>query len=204
MPSGDLVIATTNPAKAERLRWVFAGLGWEPRPLEDRAQPPDEDGATFRDNAELKARFWSARLGGLAAASDGGMAVPALGERWNALRTARAAGPNATDLDRARHLLGLADRLSGEQRAVSWSEGLALALDGELLASWQAEGTRALLVERLDGVDLKPGFWAASLCYLPSLGKTLAELSDEQLAEVDHTWSRLRDQVRAFATATSG
>ena len=196
---GELLLATTNSAKAERLRWVFAGLGLRLRELPpDAGGGPDESGASFRENAELKACFWSQRFGGLVAASDGGMAIPDLGDRWNALRTARAAGPHAGDAERARHLLALAADLVGEQRAVFWSEGLALAENGRLLASWQADGTRALLVERCEPEDLKPGFWAASLCYLPSHGTTLARVPDDELRRLDRTWARLRELVRAY------
>lgn len=196
----ELLLATTNPAKAERLRWVFAELGFRFRALPAGAgEGPEEDGTSFRQNAELKACYWSRRYGGLAAASDGGLAVPALGNRWNALRTARAAGPGADDVARARHLLELTRELKGEQRRVYWGEGLAIAEDGTLLASWEAEGTTAVLVSSLESTRLRPGFWAASLCFLPERGVTLAELTDEELAAADHTWTRLRQAVRAWA-----
>src|SRR5215213_1438041 len=98
----ELVLATTNPGKADRLRWVFEGLGFQPRSLDRSNGPaPEENGQTFQENAELKAKFWSNKLGAIAAASDGGLLIPALGRRWDALRTARAAGPGATDLERA-------------------------------------------------------------------------------------------------------
>ena len=192
-----LLLATTNPAKLERLRWVFDGL-WPVASLPVGAGPgPEETGDTFRANAELKAVYWSRWSGGLAAASDGGLAIPALGEAWQPLRTARAAGSGADDLTRARHLLELARPLRGEQRAAYWTEGLALARSGQLLESWESAGTRAYLVESFEPAQLKPGFWAASLCYSPAVAKTLAELADEQLPEADPTWSGLRDRVRA-------
>src|SRR5437764_15447839 len=123
----DLVIATTNPAKAERLRWVFDGLGLRMHDLPTEHGPaPHEIGRSFRENAELKACFWSDRLGGLATASDGGIAIPALGPDWDAIRTARAAGPGADDVARARQLLGLAPGLGGDPRRVYWSRGRAM------------------------------------------------------------------------------
>lgn len=193
----ELLLGTTNRAKAERLRWVFDGLGFVLRDLPaGLGSGPNEDGSTFRENAERKAEHWSARLGGLVVATDGGMVVPGLGAAWDALRTARAAGPEADDLGRARHLLGLARGLDGDRRAVFWSEALALARDGRPVASWQAEGTRAVLVEQLDPDALLAGFWAASLCYLPTFGTTLAALDDEQRKRADPTWGRLREMVR--------
>jgi len=195
----ELYIATTNPAKAARLRWVFSDLGLTMLDLpSDIRAGPEETGASFRENAELKACYWSAQLGGLAAASDGGISIPALGARWDALRTARAAGPQATDLTRAEHLIELAAGLSDDERAAFWAEALGLAEGGRLVRSWQAEGTQAQLVERFDSSSLRPGFWAASLCFLPDLGMTLAEVADERLPEADRTWSGLREQVRAY------
>jgi XTP/dITP diphosphohydrolase len=198
----ELVLATTNRAKAERLRWVFEGLGFRLRSLPpDATDGPEENGASFRENAMIKACYWSRRLGALAAASDGGLAIPALGSRWNALRTARAAGPNADDETKARHLLELTRGLKGEQRRVHWSEGLAIADNGALLASWEAAGTTALLLESLEEARIRPGFWAASLCYLPDRRRTLAELSEAELEEIDLTWTRLRTAVRAWAAS---
>ncbi len=197
MLTEPLLLATTNPAKAERLCWVFDGLAPAISRLSADAGPgPDETGGSFRENAELKAQYWSERFGCLAVASDGGLIVPALGDRWNALRTARAAGPGADDLTRAHFLIDLAKSLSGDQRRVSWAEGLAIATRGDLLASWEATGTQAWLVERLDPDSLRPGFWAASLCYLPDQGVTLADLPQPLVGDL--TWTRLRQFARAF------
>lgn len=199
MAARRLVLATTNPTKARRLRWVFEGLGFNLEGLPTQAGPgPAESGRSFKKNAEMKALFWSRRLTTLAASSDGGLQVPALGEQWDALHTARAAGPESEDVARARHLLAITRDLVGEQRRVFWAEGLAVAMGGRLLASWQAEGTQAFLVDDLDLSRLRSGFWAASLCFLPDRGLTLAEITDEALAEADPTWSRLRREARDF------
>lgn len=195
----SLLLASTNPSKQQRLRWVFEGLGLQFRSIpSDAGPPPEELGSTFRENAELKAQFWSGRLGGLVAASDGGLTIPALGKSWDPLRTARAAGADATDAERARWLLNQARDLDGSDRAALWTEGLALARDGRQIASWQSSGTEAVLLEGFQAEQLRPGFWAASLCYVPGLGTTLAELTDEQLGQADPTWSRLRALVVSF------
>ena len=199
MSTRELLLATTNRAKADQLAWVFADSGLPVRTLPPDAGPgPAEQGRTFAENAEAKARYWSERYACLAAASDGGLVIPALGDRWDALRTARAAGPLAGDVDRAEHLLRLAQGLTGAEREVFWLEALAIGRDGQLLASWSARGERALLVESFEPARLRPGFWAASLCLVPGRGLTLAELPPEELARASGTWAELRRQVRAF------
>ena len=202
MSARQLLLATTNRAKARQLGWVFADLGLALRTLPPDAGPgPEENGSTFVENAQIKACYWSRRFPCPAAASDGGLVIPALEGRWDALRTARAAGPLASDLERAEHLLRLAEGLAGAQREVFWVEALAIARDGRLLASWSARGERALLVESLDPARLRPGFWAASLCLVPERGLTLAELSDEELARASGTWAALRERVRELVAS---
>src|SRR4051812_26072590 len=104
-----ILLATTNPAKIERISWTLDGFDLTFLTLRDLPgyQPPEETGVSFEENAVLKAVEASGEFGGLAAATDGGAIIPALGDDWNALLTARAAGPGATDLDRLEHLLAL-------------------------------------------------------------------------------------------------
>ena len=99
-PEVPLLLATTNPAKLVRLRWVVEGLPYATITPADlppgQAATVPEDGASFAGNARQKAEAWSSAAGGmLALASDGGLEVPALGERWQALRTRRNAGEGA-------------------------------------------------------------------------------------------------------------
>ena len=198
MPTAARVLlATTNPAKAKRLAWVFDGLGLQLTPLSGADGPgPAEEGQSFAQNARIKACYWSQCRSGLVAASDGGLVIPALGECWDALRTARAAGAAASDRDRAEHLLALAAPLVGPERRAFWREALVVAREGAPIADWTVEGADALLLDRIPDSGLLPGFWAASLCLVPSRGKTLAEMSNEELS-VDDTWARLKRLVQA-------
>jgi XTP/dITP diphosphohydrolase len=76
---GDLVVATGNAGKVAELRAIFSDL-----PLTLRLQsefsvaPAQETGATFLENALLKARAASAQTGLPALADDSGLAVEAL------------------------------------------------------------------------------------------------------------------------------
>jgi len=207
MPLGSrpLLLATSNPAKAARLRWLLQGLPFTPEDLTGHPAIglPDETGGSFADNARLKAEAASAAYGGLALASDGGAQIPALGDRWEPLRTGRAAGPNATDADKAQHLLALMRGQTGDARRVQWSEAAALADRGRLLALWQASDTHGLLTETYDSANARPGFWVYSLWLFPELGRRYVDLTPAELETVDGTWTALRRQAEAWAEDTS-
>ena len=195
-----ILLATSNPAKRRKLAWLVDGLGYCPRTPGDYppAAEPEEIGRTHREIAANKALFWSVREDGLAIASDGGARIPALGDRWDSLRTRRAAGPDADDRRRAEHLLGLMRGREGAERDVIWVEGLALARRGELLASWEAEGRLGRLVTCYDPDAIAGGFWMAGLLHVPRFNKVYARLTPTELAEVDDGWNELRRRVRAF------
>src|SRR4030065_376950 len=96
-----LVIATTNPAKVREIRRLLAGTGIEVLTLDD-IEPlrlPPEDKATFRENAEAKARFVAVRSGLAALADDSGLEVDFLGGAPG-VYSARHSGEKATDEER--------------------------------------------------------------------------------------------------------
>ena len=79
---GRLVIASHNPGKVREIGELLGPHGVEPISAAELDLPePDEIGATFIDNADLKARA-AADLSGLPAlADDSGLCVEALGDR---------------------------------------------------------------------------------------------------------------------------
>ena len=79
---GQLVIASHNEGKVREIRELLGPYGIEPVSAAELDLPePDEIGATFIDNADLKARA-AADLSGLPAlADDSGLCVEALGDR---------------------------------------------------------------------------------------------------------------------------
>jgi len=195
----QVLLATTNPAKAARLAWLLEGLPVATTPLAaPQAPAPSEDGGDFAENARIKALHWSHAWDGLTLASDGGVTIPALGPRWDRLLTARAAGPNATDPGRARHLLALMQGVTGEDRAIAWAEAVCLARAGVVLGEWQAGGTRGLLATEYDPANAIPGFWVYSLWWFPQLGRRYVDLAPEELAAADYTWAALKAALQAW------
>lgn len=103
--------ATSNPGKLREFRLAASDI--EVQPLAQSVPPPEETGATFEDNAILKARYYGGFVDGYLFADDSGLEVDALGGAPG-VHSARYAGPDATDAANNALLLermaGVADR----------------------------------------------------------------------------------------------
>lgn len=210
-----VILATANPAKAERLRRLCAGLTLaleDGREMTAAPETPEETGTSHMANAVLKAVAWSRALdGAVTLASDGGLSIPALGADWRSLLTRRAteqaAGGRApTDADRARWLLAMLRRLKDGDRAAFWTEAVAIARRGVLTGAWEASGMRgAIAQDFLPDAGTAGGFWVSGLWVSPS-GKRLWQLTPDELAGADEPWTRIegpaRDMLARMSAAT--
>jgi XTP/dITP diphosphohydrolase len=190
-----VILATSNPHKVEEARAILAALGIEVQALADLGctlPEPEEDGATFEDNARLKARYYAQQLGVACLAEDSGLEVDALGGAPG-VYSARYAGAQGgrAERDRANN-----ERLLREMRDVPAAErsarfvcALALAEpNGRILA--EARGTYAgVIAEQPRG---EHGFGYDPLLFLPDRGCTSAELSPSEKHARSHRGAALR------------
>ena len=198
-----VLLATTNPAKQDKLRWLLDGLplistGPAEAGLADYV-PPEETGATHGEIASEKARAWSQAGSMLAVCSDGGLSIPALGGRWQSILTRRLTGEGG-DEERVETLLQLMRPYSGSERRASWTEALAVAENGRLLACWEVEGATGMVAQSPGPLGPLPGFWAFSVWEMPAFGKRYSELTEAELASADDHWTQLKALVRKFLT----
>jgi XTP/dITP diphosphohydrolase len=91
-----VVLATRNTHKVIEMQRLLEPAGISVEPLPDEVELPPEDGTTFADNALIKAQIASAETGRPSVADDSGIEAAALGGAPG-VRSARFAGPNATD-----------------------------------------------------------------------------------------------------------
>lgn len=129
--AGKLVIASHNPGKIVEIAALLAPYSIATVPAVTLGLPePEETGATFEDNAALKARAATATSGLPALADDSGLVVPALGGAPG-IYSARWAGPGKNFMAAmARVQRELGDR----DRSAHFVAVLALARpDGETL-----------------------------------------------------------------------
>src|SRR4051794_25564545 len=102
VPRDPLVVATRNDHKLRELAEILAE--WALVPLAGEVELPPEDGETFADNALIKARAACEATDRAAIGDDSGIEARALGGRPG-VRSARYAGPGATDEENLRLLL---------------------------------------------------------------------------------------------------
>jgi inosine/xanthosine triphosphate pyrophosphatase family protein len=202
----QIILATTNPAKAQALaERVGPDLVVEPLPSPALAgHIPDEAdfGSTYTEIAAAKAVWYSRHIPKqFITASDGGLLVPSLKGRWEPIHTARYAGVSAGREASVGALLERARHLRAGDRRIGWMEALAVARDGELLASWVAKSPPGELATRLPpDFDPTAGFWVPYIWRCPEYGgRLLSELTDyERLARRDH-WAILGECLTDWA-----
>ena len=206
-----LYVATTNPGKLRDFAWAAEGNLLRGERVEIRPLPglkeiaaPEEDGATFEENARVKASYYSRHAPAeWVIADDSGLEVDALDGRPG-VRSARFAedlggksdaakmgialsGPE-TDARNNEELLRLMEKVPAEARRARYRCMLALTREGEVAAT--AEGTvegQILFAERGAG-----GFGYDPLFLLPELGLTMAEVDPTTRLTVSHRGRALR------------
>ncbi|MDQ1634713.1 MAG: XTP/dITP diphosphohydrolase [Frankiaceae bacterium] len=120
-----LVLASRNPGKLVELRRIL-GPGFELRALPHDAPEVDETGATFEENALLKARSAAAATGLAAVADDSGLAVDALNGMPGVL-SARWSGAHGDDEANLRLVLGQVSGVPDERLGAAFVCAAAVA-----------------------------------------------------------------------------
>jgi len=201
-----LLIATTNPAKLAEYR-ILLGAGLEPVSLAEIGirEHPAETGATFAENALLKARFYFARAQIPTLADDGGFEVDALGGEPG-VKSHRWLGEGHSD-DQA-----LVDevirRMRGVEpgrRAARLCAAVALVYrDGGAIRERVAEAALEGVVPERAWPHIRPGFPYRSVMFLPGRGRYVADLSEDEAARISQrtiALAELRDDLALIAKA---
>ena len=135
------VVATGNAHKMAELRTLLADLpvrllSPDDLPAERQFEPAEETGATFRENADLKA-LHAARIAGIpACADDSGLEVDALDGRPG-VRSARYAGAGATlEEPISRRMVGFSLWGRGSRRRVRNTPSISRSVT--ISDSWKA------------------------------------------------------------------
>jgi len=173
--------ATSNPGKLREFQ--SAAPQFEIRAISLPA--PEEHGQTFEEAATEKALYYGAKIDGYLFADDSGLEVDALGGAPG-VRSARFAGPNATDSENNARLL---EKLRGvENRAARFVCVVALVHNGKLVRTFRGS-VEGRILDAPRGAD---GFGYDPLFYFEPFGCTFGEATHDQKMQVSHRGQALR------------
>lgn len=190
-----LLIATRNSHKTAEIRAIL-GDGWEVTDLNAHPGiiPPDETGATFAENATIKAVAASMIFPGIVLSDDSGIEADALGGAPG-VYSARYAGENATDADNRARLLRELDAAGarGRERTGRFRCVMALAENGGLLGTFDG-AVEGVIIDHERGVG---GFGYDPLFVPDGYSETFGQLSAGVKNGLSHR-GRALEKVRSF------
>ena len=191
-----VVLATGNAGKVRELASLLEDFGLDiVAQTELGVESAEETGLTFIENAILKARH-AAQITGLPAiADDSGLAVDALGGAPG-IYSARYAGVDASDQQNLEKLLDALQDVPDDQRQAQFHCVLVYLRHAEdptplvCHSSWPGVITRQAAGHG--------GFGYDPIFFVPSEGKTAAELSREEKSAISHRGQALKLLLEAL------
>ncbi len=143
-----IVAATRNPKKLLELQRLLEGTNIEVVSLADLGElsEVEETGATFEENARLKALSYAQQTGLACVADDSGLEVEALGGAPGVF-SSRYAGPGADGRTLCEKLLREMSAVSDGERAARFRCFVALGWEGEVIVRARGEVSGQIIRE---------------------------------------------------------
>ncbi len=183
-----LLIATTNPAKLAEYRLLLRYLELDLVSLADAGitDVPEESGATFEENALIKARFYFERAHTATLADDGGLEIDALGGEPG-VRSHRWLNSAGDDSDQAlvnEVMRRMKDVQAGRRSARLRAATALIYNDGGQVRERVAEAAiEGVIAERAYPI-LRAGFPYRAVLFMPERNCFVGELGDEEEAKI--------------------
>jgi XTP/dITP diphosphohydrolase len=196
-----LLIATNNAGKIRELNEYLMDLPIELFGLSafENVSDVEETGATFAENAILKASSYARQTGFWALSDDSGLEVEALNGAPGVF-SARYAGENAGDAERIEKLLDELAETGDESRRARFVCAIAIADEtGEIkfLAEGVCEGKIALKPRGANGFGYDPIFVPIGF------EQTFGELSSTVKGEISHRERAIKKIIRFLRNFTT-
>ncbi|MFD1431308.1 glutamate racemase [Lacticaseibacillus yichunensis] len=186
-----IVVASKNPGKVKEIAAMFAKLGVQVKSLNDFPPLPTvaESGRTFEENARLKADGYAKMLELPVLADDSGLCVEAL-DGAPGVFSARYAGRGHNDAANNAKLIADLAEVPQEKRQARFVSTLVLARPNDAARDLVVEGH---IDGQIIGVPAGAnGFGYDPYFFVPSIGKTLAELTADEKNQISHRGNALR------------
>ena len=182
-----ILLATSNPGKVREFRRLLAGKFDVVTPSElGIGLEVEETGATYKENAVLKAEAFARAGRCLALADDSGIEVDALGGKPG-MYSARYGGPGLDDAGRTALLLRELERVPAPQRGACYRAVVALG--------WPTGETRCFEGIQKGSIARAPrgeqGFGYDPVFLIDGV-RVQAEISDEEKDRISHRGQAVR------------
>lgn len=184
-----VIFATGNAGKMKEIRMILGDAGLEVISMKEAGIRIDiqEDGQTYEENALIKARAVAAHTEYIVLADDSGLEIDYLNKEPG-VYSARYMGEDTPYSVKNARLVSLLEGVPEEKRTARFVCAIAAVLpDGRELT------VRAAIEGRIGyGEKGSNGFGYDPIFYVPEMGKTTAELTEEEKNQVSHRGKALR------------
>lgn len=202
MKDRRVILASSNAGKLAELTALLAPLDFDLTPQQQFGiESPPETGATFLDNALLKARHAARRRALPAIADDSGIEVDALGKAPG-VRSARFAGKDGADEENLKKLLTQMRDVPVAERSARYRCVIAFVRNADdedpIIAQGSWEGSIAEAARGAGGFGYDPIFVPAGDV------RTAAELAPAEKNAVSHRALALRALIAQLRGAHLG
>ena len=184
-----IIFATGNEGKMREIRAILEDLKLPVLSMKEAGVNPEivEDGKTFGENAEIKARAVWNLTGDIVLADDSGLVVDYIGGEPG-IYSARYLGEDTSYAVKNQVIIDRLSQAKGSERSARFVCNIAAVLpDGRVL---HAEETME------GGIAYAPagggGFGYDPILYLPEFAKTSAELTMDEKNQISHRGKALR------------
>jgi len=186
-----IILATSNLGKVRELNSMLEGHYNVVSQIDMKVAEVPETGASFIENALIKARNASSQSQLPALADDSGLVVDALNGEPG-VYSARYAGENATDEDNIVKLLSLMGN-EDNRGASFWCAMVFVRYDNDPEPIIVEKSWKGQILRELKG---KNGFGYDPIFYLPKLNCTSAQLSAEEKNRQSHRGQALQEILK--------
>ena len=192
-----IVFATGNEGKMREIRSILSDLGLPVLSMKEVgvSLEIEENGTTFGENAEIKARAVWEQTGGIVLADDSGLVVDYLGGEPG-IYSARYLGEDTSYEVKNRTIIDRLKEAREEERSARFVCNIAAVLpDGSVLHTEETmEGRIAREPAGSGGFGYDPILW------LPEFGKTSAEITMDEKNRISHRGKALRAMREALVS----
>ncbi len=188
----DFIVATKNKNKIVEIREILKDFKFNVISMEDAGFDDDiiEDGATFEENALIKARAIHKKINGFVMADDSGLSINALGGAPG-IYSARFAGENASYDFKIKKIWEMLDEIKATDRSASFICAIAVVMtDGsEFTVRGECHGQIYTKIEGYNGFGYDPVF------FMPEYNMTTAMMPPSMKNEISHRGIALKKMI---------